>query len=777
MHPLLKVRAPEAPSAPDARVQQDRRAVLLIHFGNPFGKDIRSARRYVSSLLADRRVVRLPLAARPLQLLAAPVLARALITRPLQDNVLFNPDLPALAQFAADQALAVQSALPGGWRVYHALHYGEPSIRSAVEQIVESGVEEVVVIPMRPQFSEPMAGNILEEFYKCIKIYGPHLQIEVRSTWFDDSAYIDAMAQQIATHAQDNALDTDDTTLLLWGPALPRAYVRRGDPYAAQTLRTAQFIRNRLGWPAERAITAFRGWNRSIPWIQPDVKDVLADLASAGNPHVIACNVTSPFEAPQILQLIGGRYVRQDDVEGAQCNYTPPSSQHPAVKSLTMLVRRGRHSVTDIKNQPQPLLTQQSPTNPVHRDIDSLVMIGSSLANRLGRGRGPGIESCTPEQLKCLKRPHLEAIEMLKQLKEQANLQECFVWNTCNRFELYAWLDAPASSADRQNAIQTAASIISADRGDAPINVLHAEDARTHMLRTAAGLNSWLVGDAEVVDQLDAASRTAAYAQTAGSMTDALISDITQSVCQLRQVTSWGDYSHRYCDIALRRLSSTLAEPVANGRCLVIGGSTTSASLLESLQERFTPIQESLTLVYRGHRKGRLARRLRSAVGKGRMLTVEQYTDQAVLDAALDADVIFLAIDQRLPIITAGQLSTIRDLAKRPLTILDFNTFGSTSGFDAVKNVNLLDAQAIDAIVGAFTTEVLEDLDFAAARTQAETWIRTRCRAQRQTSPALHHVNHRRRGHRLPEFLGASVCGLCAPVCHYHGQGVINDDC
>jgi hypothetical protein len=71
-------------------------------------------------------------------------------------------------------------------------------------------------------------------------------------------------------------------------------------------------------------------------------------------------------------------------------------------------------------------------------------------------------------------------------------------------------------------------------------------------------------------------------------------------------------------------------------------------------------------------------------------------------------------------------------LCARPLTILDFNTFGSVrhSGSPAaVAGLELFTAQEIDAGIDAFNADAMARRDFARALAAAETWIATHCGA------------------------------------------------
>jgi hypothetical protein len=155
----------------------------------------------------------------------------------------------------------------------------------------------------------------------------------------------------------------------------------------------------------------------------------------------------------------------------------------------------------------------------------------------------------------------------------------------------------------------------------------------------------------------------------------------------------------------------------------VLGGSTTSCSLLEALTGRFGVSRERLGLIYRGERNGRLAKRMHSCVAREHVRSVETYQDPAVFRALSDADVLFLATDQREPVVEGARLRGVRDLPVHPMMVVDFNTLGSTAGVRGLAGVTLIDAQEIDARLEEFNRAAVSDPAFLAAAAEAGAWI------------------------------------------------------
>jgi glutamyl-tRNA reductase len=245
------------------------------------------------------------------------------------------------------------------------------------------------------------------------------------------------------------------------------------------------------------------------------------------------------------------------------------------------------------------------------------------------------------------------------------------------------------------------------------------------MLRTIAGLNSGLPGDRDVLEQLLTARRIAEYSGTAGAMTQSLIDDAAKVQEQLRSRTEWGRYCTGYCAAALSRIAESADVDFAESRIVVVGGSTTSRSVLGALTESFGVSPRQLTLVYRNRHGGQM-KLLRKAIGNGRRLRVNAYTEDAVTSAIADADVVCFGIDTSDPVLDVADIQKRRDLSQRPLTVIDFNTFGAVKNADDVPGVRIWRAGTLDGEVSAFADRLCRGEGFARALNAAESWINER---------------------------------------------------
>jgi siroheme synthase-like protein len=360
-------------------------------------------------------------------------------------------------------------------------------------------------------------------------------------------------------------------------------------------------------------------------------------------------------------------------------------------------------------------------------DGASLLMIGASVAGALPPGDGPVVPASDASAFARLKWSHRSVRTFLDGLLANTNVREALVWNTCQRLELYAWLPRDMDAGARRRLEEDLrGALFGVDPAGLRVGVLNGTDARHHLLRTACGLESELPGDRDVTAQLETACRSARTAGTAGPRTVALVEDAVALARDIRENTTWRDFATGYCAAALARVFEVDGIRPEELRCVVIGGSTTSRSVLTALRIEHHVPERQLAVVYRQHH-GQM-KELRAALGNGRRLRVHGYRDERVLRALAGADLVVFGIDQTEPVMDAETLLGLRDLAARPLTVVDFNSSGSVAGIagdQRAGQVRLWSGRDLDRAVATHVAITITRPGFAEAVGEAELRIRT----------------------------------------------------
>ena len=701
MHLASTAHARHLSGAPPQRAHQPQgKTVLLINLGTPASPEPAAVRAYLREFLSDHYVIRLPKLLRWMNPLLGRLIARwrGKSSAELYRSIWKTEGSPLLT-ISRKQATALRLALPKGWQVLLAMRYGEPSIRRVLEEVRARGVSELVVVPMYPHFAGPTTGTALELFYKIVQEIGLNISITVRTAWYDDTAYIAAQAAVIRDQIAAEGHTPENTFLLFSAHSMPVSYIRQGDPYLEHITRSVELVRDKLNWPADRQDLCFQSKLGPVEWLTPDIGTTLKRLAKADEKRVLVCPISFTADCLETVQELGMFYRDLFENElGGKLHRCPALNDHPSfIAALRSLVLRG------------PQRCPSAAPSPVRfSEAASLRMVGISVPNLVKSSKGPQLRHDDAEGLRSVKLPAEQVTSLLNELCADKLVLEAWVLNTCNRFEVYAWLPATPSQLERETlGVEIMRRVFGErDHSELAINTLEDIDAVHHLLRTAAGLNSVLPGETDIIEQLRSALRLAQAAKTADTRATKLVTRAIEIATRLREQTDWGNYTSSYCSAVLGRLADEHGCDWHDTRIAVIGRSTTCLSMLKELVEQHKVPSERITFIHKGSRRDGQIKKMRKLIPKGHKIRVESYEDSAVLAAVQECDLVVYGIDQRHAVLDGRRLKDCLGGEPKHRIIVDFNSFGSTVHLDEVPGLTLWDINRIEEEVGHYAREL-----------------------------------------------------------------------
>ena len=239
-------------------------------------------------------------------------------------------------------------------------------------------------------------------------------------------------------------------------------------------------------------------------------------------------------------------------------------------------------------------------------------------------------------------------------------VRELVILSTCNRLELYALL---SGEVDDPRALLTAvlATVHQIDLSPFQNHLYHfvGETAVTHLLRVAAGLDSLVLGEPQILGQVTSAYMAAVQARTIGPALDALFRAAIRTGKRTRTETAISSSPASVSSVAIALAQDIVGD--LNGRhTLVIGLGEMGRLALKALGHR------GVTAVSVANRTWV---RAETAVARfnGRAYSLEQLPE-----ALLAADVVISATASPIPVITAGMVQqAMSQRGARPLVLID----------------------------------------------------------------------------------------------------------
>lgn len=277
-------------------MRQTKTGILLANLGTPDAPTPEAVKRYLRQFLSDPRVVDTsptlwwPLLRGVILPLRAPRVAK------LYQSIWMEDGSPLMVYSKAQQQ-ALAQRLPDT-PVALGMSYGSPSLESAVDELLASGVEHMVVLPLYPQYSCSTVAAVWDELARILARKRGIPGVSFIRDYADDSSYIDALAKS----ARDSFAQHGEPDLLLLSyHGIPQRYADEGDDYPQRCRDTTRELVSALGLPPEKVMMTFQSRFGREPWLTPYTDETLKMLGEKGVKHI---QVMSPGFASDCLETL-----------------------------------------------------------------------------------------------------------------------------------------------------------------------------------------------------------------------------------------------------------------------------------------------------------------------------------------------------------------------------------------------------------------------------------------------------------------------------------------
>jgi len=336
-----------------------RRAVVLFNLGGP--DSLGAVRPFLFNLFSDPDIFKLPfgaigqaLFAAAVSFLRAPQARKGYAAIGGRSPLLANTEAQAHAlaaafatakegrmQAAGGGAAPVAPAVEPPPDVFICMRYWHPRARDTIARLKSGGYDQVVLLPLYPQYSATTTGSSYNEFMHEAQRQGYAPDVKPIREWYDEPEYQQAIVQTLreeAGHFPDP--DPERIEVLFSAHGLPQKFVDAGDPYEQHVRATYEALRRRLGWP--RTTLCYQSRVGPLKWLGPYTDAVIRQKAAAGADQILVYPIAFVSDHVETLYELGMLYrdvARRAGV--AHYRVAPALNTHPLlIEALRKLVDR-----------------------------------------------------------------------------------------------------------------------------------------------------------------------------------------------------------------------------------------------------------------------------------------------------------------------------------------------------------------------------------------------------------------------------------------------------
>lgn len=189
------------------------------------------------------------------------------------------------------QARALEAALARSGvdaRCVVAMRYWRPFTREAVAELKAAGCEQIVLLPLYPQYSSTTTGSSLNEWARRWGGRDAHATAggtpaHLVREFYRDPGYLDSVVEKI-----EDALvrfpEPQAAELVFSAHSVPLSVIEKGDPYQQQVEETVTLVMQMMqrgGFPNRHRL-CYQSKVGASKWLQPSLRETLKRAAGEG---------------------------------------------------------------------------------------------------------------------------------------------------------------------------------------------------------------------------------------------------------------------------------------------------------------------------------------------------------------------------------------------------------------------------------------------------------------------------------------------------------------
>ena len=245
-------------------------AVVLFNLGGP--DKLESVQPFLFNLFFDKAIIDL---IKPLRWLVAQLISRRRKNTAQEIYKHIGGKSPILELTKAQaKALEVELTKYCNGKVFVSMRHWHPMTEEIVDTVKAYKPDEIILLPLYPQFSKTTSGSSLKEWKRVTKKRGLEVTTKTICCYPEDMGWIDAQVELIQKTLK-NINDVNTYRILFSAHGLPKKIIEKGDPYQSQVEQTVSEVVAKLSRPELDWVICYQSRVGPLEWIGPSTEDQL----------------------------------------------------------------------------------------------------------------------------------------------------------------------------------------------------------------------------------------------------------------------------------------------------------------------------------------------------------------------------------------------------------------------------------------------------------------------------------------------------------------------
>lgn len=260
------------------------KGVLLVNLGSPDSIDPKDVKKYLDEFLMDPRVIDVPFWLRSFIVRGIILNTRPKKSAEAYEKIWWKEGSPLIViSERLQEKVRERTNIP----VALAMRYGSLTLKKGIQELVDQGVDEILTIPLYPQFAMATTETIDVRVAELKEKYFPNVNITSLPAFYDKPEYIEVLSKSIAEKLENVEYDH----LLFSYHGVPERHILKRDItkkhckldqsccvtpspahefcYRHQCFKTTELVAERLNLTPGTYSNSFQSRLGFDPWLKP----------------------------------------------------------------------------------------------------------------------------------------------------------------------------------------------------------------------------------------------------------------------------------------------------------------------------------------------------------------------------------------------------------------------------------------------------------------------------------------------------------------------------
>ena len=292
-----------------------KKAIILFNLGGP--DKLENVEPFLFNLFNDPAILNLPSFIRyPLAKLIAN--RRAPTAKKIYQELGGSSPILKLTEeqsFSLEQSLN-KNDKDSEYKCFVVMRCWHPRAENVINQVINFNPEEIILMPLYPQYSAATSGSSIKEWNDVCKKNNFKVKTSTICCYPTDKNFIEAHKNEIVKKIKD----LNNFKLIFSAHGLPEKNIKKGDPYQWQVEQSVNKIVKSLNIQDLDWILSYQSRVGPLKWIGPSTEDIIVENSKLGK-HIVLVPIAFVSEHSETLVELDIEYKELADKNGCK-NYS-----------------------------------------------------------------------------------------------------------------------------------------------------------------------------------------------------------------------------------------------------------------------------------------------------------------------------------------------------------------------------------------------------------------------------------------------------------------------